>query len=134
MSKYREIKTEFRDETLLAQALKALGIPYEHHVEPVHLYGIGDHRRPETAHYIIHRDYIGRASNDIGYRVEPNGHVTAIISDFDSVFGQGPELARRITQEYARAFVHREAQRRGYRVHETRDAAGNIQIQLRSAR
>jgi len=134
VSKYREIETEFRDEALFVKALQAAGVPFEHHAgQGERLVGYMGDLRDERANYVIRRRHIGSGSNDLGYRVE-GGRITAIVSDFDTMCPETTRIRNRVKQEYARAFVQREATRRGYRVEERRDQACNIQIQLRRVR
>ncbi len=129
MSKYREIETQFKEEALLHQALVAVGIPFEHSAEGASLYDYHGQRRPEQAEYIIRRQHVDHWANDLGWRRTESGY-SVIISEYDSR-GNGQQLANRVAQEYARAFIHREAQRRGYHVLENRQADGHIQVQLR---
>ncbi len=134
MSKYREIETEFKDETLFVKALQAAGVPFEHSAgQGERLIGYMGDLRDERANYIVRRRHIGLGSNDLGYRVE-GGRITAIVSEFDTMCRETTQIRNRVKQEYARAFVQREATRRGYRVEERRDQAGNIQIQLKRVR
>lgn len=132
MSKYREIKTEFKEEGLLRQALQASGVPFEEHASPQTLVDWHGQPRPEQAEFIIRRHNVGPSSNDVGFRRETDGTYTAIVSDYDQTSRRAQAHLGRIKQEYARAFVHREARRRGLRVTEQRDAAtGVVHLTLR---
>jgi len=132
VSKYREIKTEFREEALLRQALQASGVPFEEHAAPAHLVGYRGDERPETAQFIIRRHNLGSMSNDLGFARQEGGTYAAIVSDYDQYNRQSQGRLARVKQEYARAFVHREARRRGLRVTEQRDArTGAVHLTLR---
>lgn len=139
MSKYQEIRTEFRDESLFRQALAELQaageLVFEHHPEAAHLYGYLGDARSETAHYIVRRRHIDYSSNDIGWRVEEDGGITAVVSDYDTRNARARSLRGRVKQEYARQGVHREARRRGYRVEERRnEQTGHVHMRLVQAR
>lgn len=83
MSRYTTCRLEIRDAEALVAALKERGLVAETFLEAQPLYGYQGDLRPEKAHVIVRRKYIGPASNDIGFLCEPDGHYTAIISEWD---------------------------------------------------
>jgi hypothetical protein len=142
MSKYRRIETKFKDEATLRQALADVcqerGITFEAG-EGLHLYGYMGDQRSETAELVIRRNFLDRASNDMGFHRLPDGSFEVIRSEFDS----RPErvavhITNRVKQRYARLQVEKVALARGLRVEEIRENDGVIRLrlvgQVRSAR
>ncbi len=127
MSKNRIIETEFRDWDLLIEALKRLGIPHEigHDLQ---MYGYEGNLRPEKADLVVRRRHVGLAANDLGF-VRRGDRVDMVISEYDMT-GPGARLAKRIKQEYALAFVERQAKRVGARVKSERRADGTIVVRV----
>jgi len=54
------------------------------HVDAQALEGYEGRKRPEKAHIILPRRQVGSGSNDLGFVIQPDGSITAIVSDFDS--------------------------------------------------
>jgi hypothetical protein len=87
MSHYTEVVTEFTDVDCLVKALEVLkprwkGI-IEVHQTAQSLYGYTGDVRPQKAHVIIRKQYVGGSSNDIGFERQTDGSYKAIISDYD---------------------------------------------------
>lgn len=142
MSKYRKIEVQFLSETALVQALEdacqQFGIQYEHHEKATHLYGYQGDRREEKAEYVIRRNYVGGAANDIGFARQPDGSFAAIVSEFDTGTGRyegGTENAKftYIKQRYAYHQVCAEAEAQGYTVYEEYLPDGSIELALERA-
>lgn len=117
MSAYAEHTTQFRDAELLIQCLQSLGIDaagITRHNRAVPLTGYQGDRRSETAEIIISRQYVGMASNDIGFKLGPDGAYRAIISEFDSRHYDGAWM-RKLTATYAKAGIMRQAAKAGLR-------------------
>lgn len=69
---------------MLVKALADKGYKQpEVHEEGVHLYGFQGDERPETAEIIIRRRHLSAASNDLGFKRQPDGNFQAIISSYD---------------------------------------------------
>lgn len=84
MSHFSVIKTRITDQDALVKSLAELGFKHvEVHEEAQHLYGYQGDRRRQTAEVIVRRKYIGRASNDIGFKRQEDGTFQATISDYD---------------------------------------------------
>jgi Protein of unknown function (DUF1257) len=131
MSHYSLIQTEFRDEDILIDTLRELepGWELELHSTPVNLYGYENDVRPERAHIVIRRQYVGRASNDIGFVHEGNAY-RAIISDYDST-AHGSEWLSRLTQLYAKNKVLKQMRIQGWRLGgQTTTEKGAIRLTL----
>lgn len=129
MSKYAEKQTEFKDGTLLVEALKALGFDtVEVHDKAQRLEGYQGDLRANTANIIVRRKYVGSASNDLGFKQNADGTYTAIISDYDSSRYNRQWLTN-LKTEYAKAGVMRQAARAGLRF--TRQTGENGKIQLK---
>ncbi|HBL10385.1 MAG TPA: hypothetical protein DD379_03040 [Cyanobacteria bacterium UBA11162] len=84
MSHFTSIKTQIKNVDALVKALADVGFnQVELHENDQHLYGYRGDVRPETAEVIIRRNYIGSASNDIGFKRQEDGAFKAIISEYD---------------------------------------------------
>jgi hypothetical protein len=86
MSEFAITKTCIKDKGVLIESLVELGVPQEH-IEvceiPQNLEGFQGDRRNQTADIIIRRQYVGSASNDLGWKVQADGTYSLIISNFD---------------------------------------------------
>jgi len=84
MSKYRTDETEFSCQEHLVKALADQGYTtVEVHEQAQHLYGYHGDVRPEVAHIIVRRKFVGHAANDLGFVRGENGKYQAIISAYD---------------------------------------------------
>ena len=87
MSMYCEVKTQFKDQEALVEALMETGKwradQIEVYIYPKHLFGYHGDERPQVAHVIVRRAHVGRSSNDIGFERLPDGTFQAHISKFD---------------------------------------------------
>ncbi len=84
MSHFTIIQTQIVESDALVQALQDLGFgQVEVHAIAQQLYGYRGDLRQQTAEVIIRRKFIGRLSNDIGFKRQDNGTFDAIISGFD---------------------------------------------------
>jgi hypothetical protein len=100
MSHFTVIKTQIKDVDALVQALADVGFKkVEVHDTAKHLYGYRGDVRPETAEVIIRRQYISKASNDIGFKRQIDGTFEAIISEYDRC-QYSQEWINRVTQRY----------------------------------
>lgn len=133
MSHYAMIETEIRDEESLVAALKDLepGWEIERHTEPRNLYGYLGDMRPERAHVIIRRQYVGGSSNDIGFVRQADGTYGAIVSEFDSHRYDSKWLAK-VSQYYGKAKTLKTAKANGRKatVHERADGAILVEIEI----
>jgi hypothetical protein len=77
------------------------GLEVESHDVAVHLYGIQDKLRPETAEVIVRRQFVGGAANDIGFKRQASGNFAPIISEFDDGYSKYGEAWRdQLSQRY----------------------------------
>lgn len=84
MSHFTTVKTQMVSTEHLVQALVDLGFSnVESYESPRALYGYRGDERPQRAEVIVRRQFIGPASNDIGFARDSNGAFVAIISEFD---------------------------------------------------
>ena len=84
MSKYNEIKTEYRDAECLVEALHDVGYTdVEVHETALNLYGYHGDLRQQKAHIIVRRKHISQSANDLGFLRQPDGSYAQIVSDFD---------------------------------------------------
>ncbi len=85
MSHYVDIQTEINDEQALVRALERVGFKDQVEVHKIaqNLYGYQGDERSQKAHVILRKQFVGNASNDIGYEKDSDGKFTAHISEFD---------------------------------------------------
>lgn len=85
MSHYIDIQTQIKDKKALVRALERMGFKnkLEIHDSPQNLYGYRGDMRDQKAHVIIRRQFVGGASNDIGFERQENDLYRAHISEFD---------------------------------------------------
>lgn len=149
MSKYREIKTEFRNLDSLKKALADCGVPYQIAANPrvpdLGLYGYHDDLRPEQASIVINREWINDhwsgvgvigknyyrgISNDIGFAWD-GSQFTGIVSDYDQTRQGVTDALNKLRQRYGFHEVQRLARSKGYTVRETAtDTSGQIRLVL----
>ena len=85
MSAYTEQITQITDAEILKDCLKEKGVKeVVHHPLAVQLEGYHGDKRKDTAEIVIPRKAIGSASNDVGFKKQPDGTFKAIISQYDS--------------------------------------------------
>lgn len=141
MSKYREIKTEFRNADSLIKALQELNIPFDVAADPhkpeLPLFDWHRIKRPQAASIAIRKDFIDHhwsntgswmgASNDIGFAW--NGQqFTAIVSDYDQGREGVIQGLGKVTQRYAVIESRRLALRRGLTIQEEQLSDGSIRL------
>jgi hypothetical protein len=150
MSAYITLATPMTDQQCLLEALADLGFDstkVEVFEQAEQLQGYQGDRRQQRAHVIIRRQFVGSASNDIGFERTETGF-RAYVSGFDHPrFGnqwldqlrnryqvhhetklarlaeaerQRQEEERRRLVESQRQAIHKKAKSMGYRVQETR--------------
>lgn len=132
MSLYLEMTTEFSDVECLKKALEELGFKgkVEVHQTAQNLYGYHGDIRPQKAHVIIRRQYVGGASNDLGFERQVNGTYKAIISEYDEKCGYNGKWLGKLKQAYTVEKIAKEAVRSGRTVHKTKDANGKVRLVL----
>lgn len=135
MSEYCDIKTQFKSEEALIDALLEASPQWtrdmiELHAEPQHLFGYQDDQREQTAHLIIRREHVGGAANDIGFLRGPDGTYTAQISRYDS-HRYGERWQGKLKQSYAYHAIRRQQERHGRTVTRTVRTDGKILVTVR---
>lgn len=101
MSHFTTIKTKIKEVEPLVNALADLGFVHiEVHQQSQNLYGYQGDVRQQTAEVIIRHQYIGSASNDIGFKRQETGFFKAIISEFDRR-RYSQDWLNKLTQRYA---------------------------------
>lgn len=118
MSHFTCIKTQIKNQDTLIQALSDVGFnDVEVHKTAQHLYGYQGDVRPQTAEVIIRRQYIGVASNDIGFKQQNDGQFEAIISEYDCQ-NYSQEWLNNLTQRYGYHTLLATAPEQGFTVEE----------------
>jgi hypothetical protein len=118
MSHFTCIKTQIKDRDALVKALTDAGFNnIEVHETAQHLYGYQGDVREQTAEVIIRRQYIGTASNDIGFKRQANGQFEAIISEYDC-HRYSQQWLNGLTQRYGYHALMATAPAQGFTVEE----------------
>lgn len=131
MSHYLDIETCMSDEKALVRALARMGYTtVETHKEPQNLYGYKGDMRTQKAEVIIRRNYVGQASNDIGYAKGPDGNFKAIISEYDSS-KHNTEWQNKVSTYYNVEKAKMTYEKRNIKYTENCDDKGRIQLRAR---
>ena len=118
MSHFTCIRTQIKHPDALIQALADVGFNnVEVHETAQHLYGYQGDIRPQTTEVIIRREYIGHASNDIGFKRKEDGHFEAIISEYDRT-QYSQEWLNSLTQRYGYHALMATAPTQGFSIEE----------------
>jgi hypothetical protein len=117
MSHFSEFTiASIKDSESLVEALKILGFTnVEVHDTPQQLHGYRGDLRDQKAHVIIRKQYVGSASNDIGFLKMPDGTYKVWISDYDKSKYNDKWLTK-LKSAYAINKLVKEAKRKGYQV------------------
>ena len=94
----------FKDRRLLLAALADLGYSVVEEGEALPLFGYQADRRPETAEIVVRRQYVGSASNDLGFARTELGYVP-IVSEYDLRALQGGQFLPRLRTLYSERVV-----------------------------
>lgn len=124
MSKYLSFpEMIFMDRLLLLAALAELGYSQVDEGETLSLFGYQGDRRAETAEIVVRRNYLGSASNDLGFARTAGGYVP-VVSEYDQRTLHGGQLLPKLRTAYNEQVVE-EVRRR---VHGTarRVVEGNL--------
>jgi hypothetical protein len=108
------------DAAALVAALIELGFTPQVHVEPHRLEGYEGRLREERAQIIIPRAQVQKGANDVGFHIEADGRITAIISEYDSRRYNAAWLAS-LTRLASMHSVTAKMQKRGRRCERIRD-------------
>ena len=117
MSHFSEFSIpSIKDAESLVDALKLMGFEHiEVHDTPQQLHGYRGDVRDQKANIIIRRQYVGSASNDIGFLRMPDGTYKVWISDYDKAKYNDKWLTK-LKSSYAMQKLIKEAKRKGYQV------------------
>ena len=117
MSAYLLLRTEFRDRAALRAALEAIGLPFEEsRACSLQLRGYENDLRPERANFVIRKQHLNIASNDLGFAWDPKTRsFNTIVSEYDRGVPETTRVLRRLNQEYPIAYGIQRARAKGYR-------------------
>lgn len=140
MSHYLKFETQITDQEALVKALcrcqsrmnkkEFTKAQIESLEKPEHLEGFHGDTRPEVAHVILRRRYVGDSSNDIGFVRNKDGKYEAIISEFDKSFYNADWNSKLYTY-YNVEKSKMELDSRGVKYTEQIDDKGRIQLRAR---
>ena len=137
MSEYIKARTVFKVDHLdcLVQALQDINPHWsgkiEVHEKPVALFGYHGDRRAESAEIVIRREHVRNGANDIGFKVQADGTVSAIISAFDQQSGNDAEWLGTLSQHYAFRVTEQRGWAMGCDVIKTVNEDGTWRVVLR---
>ncbi len=98
---FTSIKTQIKNRDALVKALADVGFArVEVHETGQPLYGFQGDVRPEKAEVIVRRQYLGAASNDMGFKQQKDGQFEAIISAYDRAYRYSRQWLNELTQRY----------------------------------
>lgn len=124
MSEYeRRSGVLITDQDMLRQALQDV-MPDQFEVsvgEELPLYGYEGDERKETAEFVVRRNHIGSATNDLGWHQNQEGVYEAIISQYDlssNREGYGLHALEKVQQRYVTLMAMQRALDLGYQVEE----------------
>ena len=127
MSKYVAVDTCITDQDLLVESLRSMG--YRPVVYPIaaHLLDYQGKSRSQTAEVIVPRQQVGIASNDIGFKRQPNGVFQRISSEFDN---RQKYLNQKVLERtYGKLGTLREMTEKGFAlVEEVKSADGEVTL------
>ena len=132
MSHFTVLRTQIVDVDALLTALADVGFEeVEVHDTAQHLYGYKGDVRQQKAEVIIRRKFIGRLSNDMGFKRQSNGTYDAIISKFDRrKYSQ--KWLNQLTQRYAYHTTLSQLEEQGFQLtSEEMQKEGQIHLVLR---
>lgn len=130
MSKYLSYaEICYADRRLLLAALGDLGFSVVEEGERLPLFGYQGDRRPETAELVVRRQYVGSASNDLGFARTPTGY-TPIISEYDERILLGGQFLARLRTAYSERVVD-EVTRRLHGTAQRTVEGGVVKIRVR---
>lgn len=130
MSAYSEVQTAFNDAETLCVALREMGFSeVQLHETAKHLTGYRGDKRAETAEIIIPRSAVGYASNDIGFKRQPDGSFQAIISEFDSA-KHNADWLRQVKAKYIETGILAKAKKAGLKSVGKKIVNGKLKLQF----
>ena len=141
MSEYSENKTQFKDADTLCEALHELGFDasmIERHENAVSLVDFQGHRthyldeKGDKAEIIIRRVHIGSSANDIGFKKNPDGTISAIISAYDS-HRYGQAWLTKLKAAYCEKGCMKQGKKMGLRFAGKKIVNGKVQLQFLQA-
>ncbi len=94
----------FKDRRLLAAALADLGYTQLEEGEDLPLFGYRGDRRPETAEIVVRRQFVGSASNDLGFARTEQGYVP-VVSEYDQRTLLGGKFLPKLRTAYSEQVV-----------------------------
>lgn len=137
MSMYCSVATQFKNQDALIKALmetkgwKANQI--EVHDEPQNLMGYKGDLRSQRANIIIRRQFVGAASNDIGFIKDENGAYQAIISQYDMGYLYGQKFIGELKGNYIYHVLKAKQEQKGRTVMRTK-VNGKTRLQIKGYR
>ena len=130
MSKYLTFpEIRFKDRRLLVAALAEIGFAEIEEGEQIPLYGYQGDRRPETAEIVVRRQFIGHASNDLGFTLTPSGYVP-VVSEYDERMLLAGQFLTRLRTAYGVAVIE-EVRRRLHGTAQRTVEGGVVKIRVR---
>lgn len=131
MSHYSELRTTLKDELALVKALQDLGYPtVERHDSPQALFGFAGEAMPQEAEVIVRREFLGKLSNDLGFRRLQDGTFQALISDMDHGRFDAAWFGR-LSQRYAYHVTISRLTEQGFDIQQDEQEGGRIRLVLR---
>ena len=115
MSHFSEFTCKMTSEKYLVMALEEMGFKGKIEVHEIakQLYGFQGDLRQQKAHIIIRKQYVGNASNDIGFEKMPDGTFRIWISDYDKA-KYNQKWIEKLKTTYSYLKINDAAKKKGY--------------------
>lgn len=132
MSEYTTVELEINDPECLKSSLTEMGYVFEEHEVAQNLHGYMGDRRQQKAHVIIRKQYVGSASNDVGFLRKEDGTYELIISEYDRGYGKksSKNFLHALKQVYATHKIKKKAKALGYTIKSQKSVEGKIKIRV----
>lgn len=135
MSAYVTVKTEYRDQEILIEALCEVGgwtrEQVEVHTEPVQLHGYHGDLRAQRASIVVPRQFVGSSANDLGFLRQADGTFALQVSNFDREYTKGKFILEKLPQRYAVTAAAKKLKDKRYTVTEVKDKNGDIVLKAK---
>jgi len=115
MSEYTTIESAYKDKDVIIATAKELGFQCEVG-ENLNLYGYRGDKRKQVADIVIRRQFIGAASNDIGFTKRADGKYDLTISEYDRQTEKGTKMMEEFPKLYASNVTLKELKKKGYKL------------------
>ena len=136
MSHYSEISVDIKDNQCLIETLMEIfnisKDNIEVHQSPVNLYDMVGSMRPQQAHIIVRRQYVGIAANDMGFLKMADGTFKIIVDQYSqTTLGYNQKWLKKLKQNYTTRVATKTLQKNGNKVTQEKLPNGMIKLSVK---